>query len=103
MINNRKHIILIALFQLMVFLTPFAVKSLHIHIHSQVENNNELSFHKSEKTCAICNFEFVQVIAKSPLRIQHYIPIISIVISYFESQYDKTPYYAYNLRGPPKF
>jgi len=102
-IKYRKYIILIALFQLMVFLTPLAIKSLHNHNHSQAINYNYLSINKAAKPCAICNFEFVQFIAKSPLSIHHYIPVISIVISYFATQYNKASYYSYNLRGPPKF
>ena len=103
MIKNKKHIIFLALFQLVVFLAPLAIKDFHKHIHLQSTAANGVSIYKSEKPCAICNFEFVQFIAKSTLHIHYYIPSVSDVIFYSAYQYYKTPYYSYNLRGPPEF
>jgi len=102
-INNKKHIIFLALFQLVVFMAPLAVKDFHNHIHLQSDNTNDSAYNKLQKPCAICNFEFVQFIAKSPFHIHYYIPSISVVISYIATEYYKIPYFSYHLRGPPKF
>ena len=103
MIKNKKHIIFLALLQLVVFIAPLTIKDFHSHIYLQSDNNNNTSIHKIEKPCAICNFEFVQVVTKTPFEIHHYISVISKVISYSNNQYYKIPYSSYNLRGPPEF
>jgi hypothetical protein len=61
--NKRINIIILALFQLMVFVVPLSIKSEHRHIQG---NSNALvsSLHgkvvsKAEQSCPICKFEFV--------------------------------------------
>jgi hypothetical protein len=59
------HIVLLALFHLMVFTIPFFVKVYHHHTPINVHNNSSINLSQADKNCYICQFEFVTFIAKA--------------------------------------
>jgi hypothetical protein len=98
--RNVKNIAFLALFQLMVFALPLAVKSVHKH-HRTISAFQGIK-NSEEENCAICSFEYLpyvapinlalifctlKITAELPLRIEK----VFISFNLF-----------YSLRAPPK-
>ncbi len=103
--NKKTNIIILALFHLLVFTFPFAIKKIHhhetnyTHIVPQAADGNLLS--KEEKPCPICQFEFVsfiltdlqtQRLCQPVCQIKNYNPLKQVYI---------VPLTSYLLRAPP--
>jgi hypothetical protein len=58
--KQRLHIRVLILFQLLIFIGPYAIKYAHHHTNV-VKNTFQTSFGlgKTDETCPICKFEFV--------------------------------------------
>jgi hypothetical protein len=105
-VNKKKNnIIILALFHLLVFTFPFAIKDIHhhethyIHIINQATDGKLLS--KAEKACPICQFEFVSFIAGDSQAYWTRQPVCLIKNCNFVQQAYKVPLISYLLRAPP--
>jgi len=104
-VNKRKiNIIILALFHLMVFTFPFALKDIHhhetnhLHIY-QTDDGKLLS--KAEKPCPICQFEFFTFIAGDSQAYWVCQPIGLVNNCTSVQQAHTIPFSFYLLRAPP--
>lgn len=103
--NNKKiNIVVLALFHLLVFTFPFAIKVIHHHethylnVH-QSADGRQLS--EAEKLCPICQFEFVSFIAGEHMAFGICQPVCLIKNCNPVQKVYKVPGTSYLLRAPP--
>ena len=100
--NGKNHIIFLAIFQLMVFNTPNMVKILHHHDVRYVNcPKNGFSLTSPEKTCLICQFEFVSFIHEDTVPHQAYLPKANLEEAYAIFRIHKVFTRYFSLRAPP--
>jgi hypothetical protein len=103
--KKKNNIIVLALFHLLVFTFPFAVKNIHhhethyLHFIHQAIDGKQLS--KVEKPCPICQFEFVSFIAGDSPTYWICQPVCLIKNYNFVQKVYKVPLSSYLLRAPP--
>jgi hypothetical protein len=105
-VNKKKiNIIILALFHLLVFTFPFAIKDIHYHetpylnIINQANDGTVLL--KAEKPCPICQFEFFSFIGGDSLTYWICQPFYLIKNYNSVHQLYKVPFASYLLRAPP--
>ncbi len=86
-----------------VFLYPMVLKTLHVHKGNLFYQNtqNSLDFTKAEKSCQICQFEFVNVILTRALPALLLISPLVFIYLLSEGRVWKTSVIYYSLRAPP--
>jgi hypothetical protein len=104
-VNKKTNIIILALFHLLVFTFPFAVKEIHHHetsyIHIIPQANEGKLLSQVEKPCPICQFEFVSFIL-TDLQTQRLCQPVSQINNYNPlQQVYIVPLTSYLLRAPP--
>ena len=102
--RKRIYIILFAIVQLVVFMTPTVVKLVHHHEFERVEFL--LSTHKTlakyNEQCPICHFEFVTFISENNEKPRCDAQNIILLLSSGETrQLLNTPLRFYSNRAPP--
>jgi hypothetical protein len=103
--KKKNNIIILALFHLLVFTFPFAIKDMHhhethyFHIIYQPADGKHLS--EVEKPCPICQFEFVSFIAGEYLTYGICLPVYLIKNCNPVQKVYKVPLTSYLLRAPP--
>jgi len=98
-----KNIMMI--FLLSVFIFPIAVKSLHFHEKEfRCNAKNENHFHTKHEKCAICAYEFsIFTVIKHNIQTQKNEICDNYKTSYLSFLLDKSIFFTYLLRAPPKY
>jgi hypothetical protein len=102
--QNKTHIPLLALFQLMLFMAPFTVKATHHHIadpfYISLAKKGEF-VSTAQDPCYVCHFEFVTFIALHGFGDLNYnSPDDQFCVEPIQSTPRLTTLY-YSLRAPP--
>jgi len=100
--SKKLNIILLVFFQLAVFTSPFLVKSFHHHVPGHIlHTNSKTSFNISEKTCLICQYEFVTFELTKPVNFSFGLPSAPLKNSEVFKQAYYTSFSYYSHRAPP--
>lgn len=96
------HIIILAVFQLLVFVGPIIIKSTHHHLYPYYASAKDVNgYSKVQKPCFICQFEFVPSIIQiqDPRVILK--PETSVINSVIIAQVKDCTFSYLSLRAPP--
>jgi len=101
--NERKHILILALFQLIIFIIPSVIKDTHHHSFGNKYSSSLIgkSLLKGEKPCKICQFEFVNFISKDVEPNGIWQPITFLFNINFTDPENKISFYSFLHRAPP--
>jgi hypothetical protein len=99
------NIIILALFHLLVFITPFAIKDMHHHETSSLDITYQADYgtvlSKAEKPCPVCQFEFFNFISDDPITNWICRPVCLVKNCTSVQQVHTIPFSSYLLRAPP--
>jgi hypothetical protein len=103
--KNSIHIVIIALFQLLVFVTPQVIKSTHHH-HTETQfavpvKDNSISI--THEQCPLCHFEFVTFIKADKEKQPIYKKLLYTVTTSCTSDVINTFFNCFSNRAPPLF
>jgi hypothetical protein len=102
--RKRPNIIILALFQALIFVAPLCIKDIHHHqgnsIHLSGAANNKV-FSGAEKPCAICQYEFVHFISCRILQYSFLQPAKPLINSKFVTSEHKSAFAYFSHRAPP--
>jgi len=103
--KNRINIILLAIFHIALLINPIVLKSVHKHVSPIQQNFNQQfpSFNKHHEECLICQFEFVNFIAETPLKVTPIISSSKVNYPLTTSQVVPTAFSYFQHRAPPEW
>ena len=101
MIKNQNHRILLSLFLMLVFTTPFVVKSLHHHSTGYIESSCTSKIKTLEKPCLTCSFEFVTFFSECLFAISISLPAIKLVKLLNNPEVSNRSFTFFSYRAPP--
>ena len=100
--KQRQSFILLALFHLLIFSYPLAVKAVHSHTDCYTFNVSEtVTVGHEQDPCLICSFEFVSFIVEHSQLYAVFLPAIPVANSAAPTGKYAKHLFTVSLRGPP--
>jgi len=99
---KKSHRHIASSFLLVLFLSPFILKSQHHHDSPASEPAHEQHYHTTLEKCAICSFEFSVFSSDfNKIRSQKDLPDILFFSHYRSLHFSNSLAFSFLLRGPP--
>lgn len=99
----RINFLLFVCLNISVFLYPMVLKTLHVHKQTYTYHAPQSSegLTKTEKSCQICQFDFVNVILAKPLPTLFILSPLEFLYLLPQGRVWKTTVFYFSLRAPP--
>lgn len=101
--KNRINIAFLALFQLIIFLTPIGIKSVHRHHdhEARIHKNGIVTIESCDDKCVICQFDYLNFIVDSqPALSPDVITVKAVTIALIQRPHSYSFCY-FQYRAPP--